>query len=110
MWELSDILAQLIYGYELRPVSSEGDSFDVAHLLSVAFFLAVLTSMGLVPSLADWVRSHRQPRRSHLLRQERRVVQWWRHQHPGAFARSSGAREPKHALPRKSGCPYDERG
>ena len=93
MRQLSDILAQLTYGYELRQITAELEDFDVAHLISVAFFLAVLTSLGLIPYLAGRIRTHRQPRHLHLFGEERRVVQWWRRLHPEAFARSGSKTE-----------------
>ena len=88
MQELADILAQVVYGRELRQFTSQPAQFDLQNLLSAAFFLAVLTSAGLLPSLSGRIRKRRRPRRLEMLREERRVVRWWRHQHPGAFAGS----------------------
>ena len=83
MMDWPDILGQIVHGPELWQLSAEPDSVGLADVLSVAFFAAVLTCIGVAPSVPRWIRRRQRPDRARMLRQERRVARWWRHYHGG---------------------------
>lgn len=80
------IPAQIMTPDELRQLTSDGGYVDLGDLFSIAFFLAVLTLLGVVPSLPGWIRQRRRRRRLQMLREERRIAQWYYRQARAARA------------------------